>query len=213
VLGAFVVVVLTLLGAGCSRAEQGSSGRPPTPQESQGPSAADHDARDRQLAAMAKDFGLASPPPTDVVRWVDDAEETTVIAGCLTEAGFEVTNVTSLGYDLAVPEEQESALDLALYVCTAQYPVPSGDASAPPTEEHIRAVYDFYTKTLAPCLTNEGHEPPPAPSWEKFRADYADGTSTIWEPFADVVRADRLSADEITRLGQVCPEALPADAP
>lgn len=86
------------------------------------PTAAQVTARAHALAVMAEDNGIANPPEVAVVRWVTPKEQPFAVADCLIAAGYPITNVTSLGYDVALDADQEQAYTLADYVCNAQFP-------------------------------------------------------------------------------------------
>jgi hypothetical protein len=86
------------------------------------PTAAQIAARAHALAVMAEQNGIANPPEVAVVRWVTPKEQPFAVADCLIAAGYPITNVTALGYDVALDADQEQAYALADYVCNAQFP-------------------------------------------------------------------------------------------
>lgn len=78
---------------------------------------------ERDLARKADQNGIVDLPDVAVVRWITPHEEMFVMADCLIAAGWPITNVSAAGYEVAVPEDQESAMIRSDYICGAQYPV------------------------------------------------------------------------------------------
>lgn len=152
---------------------------------SDGP-APDWDQLNRQhMEQLAEEFEVVNgrPAPTDVefVRFIEPAEFGRVTAECVRDQGFEAKETFDNGISFGdVPEEQGLALNEAVYRCNVAYPV-HPQYREPVTEQQIRVTYDYYVDVLSRCLTREGYQVPPAPSWETFLADY--GTDRMWYPY------------------------------
>ena len=79
--------------------------------------------REELLANWAGLFGLSDPPEVELVRWTTTlADFNAAINDCRTAAGFpsKVDYTGGTSFDPGVPESQEDALNLAVYVCNAQ---------------------------------------------------------------------------------------------
>lgn len=176
-----------------------------------------------RLAIDRQRQGMIMPPPdAPFARFVKPDEATSVWAECLRGQGFEATVDWDGGLSLdSQSAEQRPAMLAADFRCRAMYPV-HPKYLQPHTETQIRVVYDYYTKTLAPCLQAKGYDIDPSsiPTWETFLANYAakDGS---WFPYDAVTkREEEITAanggvlpsdwqDEWQRINHDCPQSPP----
>lgn len=185
----------------------GCSDRPrpaePTPANVSTPSAtASVDAaakRAEELRDYAKLLGLNPAPVVTPERSVSIDEQPTVFASCMRDAGYTV------GEDgtYSVPKSQTSALHVALYTCTARYPL-EDRYYQPYTVEQKRIIYDYFAQELVPCLREAGYTPENPPTFETFLA--TAGTADEYNPY---VYVPSLADQEMRELQKRCPAMPP----
>ena len=191
-LGSAVVVIAML--AGCSGpGEQIGQQAAPSPAVLD-----DAQYRAETLGRLAEDRGITEPPEVDVVRWIDRSEESSALADCLTSEGFAATATEDGGMESEFTVDQEPAYNLALYTCTARFPVRAWVEEIP-DDEGIREIYDYFTGTVVPCLQREGADVGDVPTWDTFRGTFMSGA---WSPYAALVEARTLTPELVS----ACPE-------
>lgn len=107
----------------------------------------------------AADFGLDSPPQVQVVTWTETRREnSTLVARCLQDAGFLAIAdpLGGVGFEPGVPDAQEAALNQALYICNAQYPLDPAK-TLDWSEDQLGLVYDYWDQYYIPCMEAHGH--------------------------------------------------------
>lgn len=150
---------------------------------------------------VASQFPDAKRPNVNLVRYVAPNELSGVKADCLHEGGYPDASVTAdggLSYGV-VPEGQEEALAIALYVCSVQFqsdPKFSGPLSA----EQLDTLYDYYTGELAQCIEAQGFTVADAPSRATFIDSYQ---STGWSPYQSLTQISQQQWDD---LNEACPQ-------
>jgi hypothetical protein len=128
-------------------------------------------ALQQQIDDSWSDFRSAHPdverPQVEVVRVISMEEWPTVIADCLVEAGFAVTASNGgIAYD-NVATAQAEPFAVAQYVCNATYPL-DPKYNAAPTDDQLRALYDYRTGELTTCLEEQGYAVEAPPSFQRF---------------------------------------------
>ncbi|RRD05459.1 hypothetical protein EII34_06940 [Arachnia propionica] len=148
-------------------------------------------------------------PPGDVqlIRWVNGTKEySETMAQCLTERGFPAEPDT-LGVAFSSgspPKEQEQSLDIAWYVCEAQYtldPRFHGEY----TDEQAGLLYDYFTQYYIPCM--KAHDQPvnekDKPTRDVYIATFSGTDSAPWWPYSETTVPPK-------DVAEACPE-LPPD--
>lgn len=155
-----------------------------------------------QQAQLADMFGVADPPPVEVVRLVTPEENETLVESCLTEQGYSSTTMMEVG----IPAEQTEAFSLARYICTARYPI---DPAYTRTwsEDQVGIQYDWTVEQVIPCLAREGYTVSEPPSREVFIANWF---TDPFYPFAQLA-GESLSNEEWNALNDACPQTAPPD--
>ncbi|MDO5083260.1 MAG: hypothetical protein Q4D89_07660 [Arachnia propionica] len=148
-------------------------------------------------------------PEVELIRWTEGpTEHWHAVAQCLTERGFPAeAKADARGVIFpngGSPEEQDDALDIAWYVCQAEY-------SLDPrfhddwNEDQLGVVYDYFTQYYIPCmkahdqLVNEKDKP----TRDVYVATYNDEDADPWWPYP----RDTAVPDDVSK---ACPE-LPPD--
>ena len=147
-------------------------------------------------------------PPGDVqlIRWLDGTKEySETMAQCLTERGFPAEPDT-LGVtfpDGGIPSEQDDALDIAWYMCEAQYtldPRFHGEY----TDEQLGVLYDYFEQYYIPCM--KAHDQPVAdkdkPTRDVYIANSTGENADPWWPYPIAAIPEHVK--------KACPE-LPPD--
>ena len=165
---------VVLLLAGCAPVAQ----LPPEP------SGAELDA----LIAQELDFqwqyvGLTpdAPRPTvDRIRVVSLEEAEQVHRECMVEAGYgNFRQVTASIYGGASNLER-----LAIYICSAQYPVPPSSYGLF-SDEQRSYLYDYYIEVTVPCIESTGLTVDSVPTREEFLAPETHMLG-LWMPYRSV---------------------------
>lgn len=129
-----------------------------------------------ELRGLADDLGIVDPPAVDVVRVVALDESVGARQLCMEELGFPVEGPTAGILEWEVSEGQQEAFSLALYTCTARYPIAAEDM-APLDETQMGALYDHWQDETIPCLEALGYAVEQPPSRESF----VEG-GVVWDP-------------------------------
>ena len=132
----------------------------------------------RELDLQWHYIGLTpdSPRPTvQVVRFISEDEAKQVYSDCMTESGFPF-------YGSNGPTDRADNYErLAIYVCTAKYPLPPANYGVFSAAQHDY-LYDYYLDTLIPCLRSAGIRLAAVPS----REEYKSKDSFSWNPLQDL---------------------------
>ena len=147
-------------------------------------------------------------PEVELFRWTESpAEHWTAVAQCLTDRGFPAeAEVDARGVIFpngGSPEEQDDALDIAWYVCQAQY-------SLDPrfyddwNEDQLAVIYDYFTQYYIPCM--KAHDQPVndknQPSRDVYIANSTGENADPWWPYPIAAIPEHVK--------KACPE-LPPD--
>ncbi len=197
-----VALTAVLMLAGCASGELNSEDADPQPTGSS--SAYLQSQADERWQFVQNKYPGAKRPEVDVVRHVDRTEWATVVAECLTEAGF-VAWPEPNGLLATNPggSGQDEAHAIANYVRFVQYPLEE-KYTQPFSDEQLRALYLYQTTTLIKCLRDAGVEVAgTVPSNEVFKETRF--TAKHWSPYPDMPTAN-LSSDQIYELELACPE-------
>ncbi len=140
------------------------------------------------------------PLPSDIdrIRLVDESEWAMTIAECLQSRGFTASSSNGGVSVGPLPPGQDSALAVAQYVCSVEYPV---EPTAPLTVDEVGLLYDYFVAELVPCLERNGQSIPDAPSREVFVDQYDSPNS--WWPYSFVIPR---GPDDDRDLRSACPE-------
>lgn len=161
------------------------------------------DARLSDMVSQAQARGIDELPDVQVVREITPEELAEVQANCMAEEGFPPDQDGMFN----APPGQGDALFLALYRCTAMYPI-AEEYTQPLSQEQIRIIYDYYVSDLVPCLRGEGLTVPDPPTWETFIA--TAGTEREYHPYSTLLGA--MSSEALSALQDTCPERPSLDA-
>ena len=165
-----------------------------------------NEALDRAWAEVQRLNPDMDRPEVAIIRLTSYEEWAEVMAQCLNEHGFEVTETGDGGYSTeALSRVQQAAFEIARYVCTAQYPLDPKYRRAP-NDQQMNALYDYYVGELTECVTNLGYEVSPSPSRQEFLDTY---DTDPWLPFDDAVHQAE-DGEALTTLTHRCPQ-LPSD--
>jgi hypothetical protein len=195
-----VLAAVTLL-AGCASM--------PEPSAPSGPKLSDAEERlvqeslDGSWRMVILLYPDAVRPKVERVRLVEQSDQPTAIADCLTEQGYDVV-VNSQGSISSTGGGE--AFQVAYYACEAKYPL-HPDYLRPLSDAQLEHLYDYFLNTLKPCLEAEGYGVPPAPSLQRFVETYNDGGG--WIVYGEVAGAN-LPPGEWGRLNALCPQ-IPDD--
>ena len=129
---------------------------------------------------------------------VDEVSEIDQLAGCVREAGFDVTVFPPDGMSVDAPPEQQSEVAAIQDECRESLGVFQ-------FEELTDADYDtLYEASLenARCLTDLGYDIPPAPSRQAFQDTYE---SDPWLPYSSPGLA-ALGPEEFAKAEEECPQ-------
>jgi len=168
------IAAAALLLAGCVPVSQ-------VPPE---PSGAELDA----LIAKELDFqwqyvGLTpdAPRPTvDRIRVVSPEEATDVHRDCMVDAGYgDFRQVTASIYGGASNLER-----LAIYTCSAQYPVPPASYGLFSTAQ-LDFLYDYYVEVTIPCIRADGFTLTDIPTRQEFTQPQ-QSLLGVWVPWDSV---------------------------
>lgn len=142
---------------------------------------------ERSAVFLRDKWGPVALPEEGIDRWVAASTWGPTMARCLSDDGFPGVQPADDGERLdfsgiRVSEPRELfAIDVAVYRCQSLYPVLAWfddevrDIEAPWALAYTRTV-------LVPCLLASGHDVPPLPDAERFRADWR--TDTAFDAFA-----------------------------
>lgn len=168
----------------------------------------DEEALDRYLSEAAQSFGLTGETPdVAIVRRIKPEEKASVVIQCLRDKGFPVTESGVGAFSVDVPPEQQDAAGLAQYECLAAYP-PEARFLQPMGTQQYTAIYRYYTRTLVPCLAENGYpQTDPVPTEQTFLDSL--GTPEEWNPYSAV--PDGGGTQEWDGLKRACPQEAPSD--
>ncbi len=137
---------------------------------------------ERSAIFLRDKWGPVALPDEAIDRWVAASAWGPTMARCLSDDGFpgvrsadDGERLDFSGLHTSAPREL-FALDVALYRCQSLYPVLAWfesevrDIEAPWALAYTRSV-------LVPCLLASGHEVPPLPDDEQFRAEWRTDTA------------------------------------
>ncbi len=141
----------------------------------------------RSAVFLREKWGPVALPEEPIDRWVGASAWGPTMVRCLSDDGFPGVQSADGGERLdfsgvrATELRELFEIDVAVYRCQSQYPVRAWfedevrDIEAPWALDYTRAV-------LVPCLLASGHEVPPVPDDEGFRAGWR--TESAFDAFA-----------------------------
>jgi hypothetical protein len=141
-------------------------------------------------------------PTIEMIRYVSGHEWAGVMEGCMHDLGWPDTKATpDGGLDSGrIENSQVGARDLAMYTCSAKYPI-DPKYSIPLTNDELSELYDYLANELQPCLEEEGYEVPDAPSRETFIESYTETGG--WNLYENVFGGGQ---DEWYAINEKCPQ-------
>lgn len=161
---------------------------------------------EQSLDASWQEFSARYPGierPDVAVEKVMDAEGYPAqLVDCVHEAGFPEVTLDPDG-GIAYEGSQLPAYDLALYTCSARFPV-DPKYTQPLDDEQLSKLYDYYTQELVPCIESEGYTAPEAPTRQYFIEHYLEGAWQVYAGVADATQTGSMS--EWYRMNEVCPQ-------
>jgi len=161
--------------------------------------------RSEGLATEAVGYGLTDAPQVALIRWTSHADWGQMMAQCLQDAGF---NVQGAGSTILFPDgvgpAQQSALNLASYVCDSKYSM-HPKYTQPFTADQFGVWYDYDVEWLVPCLATLGVTVSTAPTRETFIAQGLQNGSPDWDPFGEAGAEFSASWQKDLLLNQTCP--------
>ena len=158
--------------------------------------------RASSLAQTWARTGLPGSPPTvEAGPVLDNDTWGQAVFDCVTQQGFTIQSFewssdegaalsTASGGASIDPEMQR-----AFYECIAAHPRALDDDQL--TDDQLNYIYDYYLKTLVPCMVLNGFTPTTAPTRVEFLA--IDGQ---WSPYYSVDVG--ISAVQYEQLEQIC---------
>lgn len=153
------------------------------------------------LAELAAGLHIDDPPPIEPIRVVGE-DYSDVQDQCIADAGF------AFGPDgvIDLPNDQTAAFNLAIYTCSAQYPL---DAKylKPLTRDQYRKIYEYLKNEAIPCLAALGYSVAPLPSEDTYLETI--GTPDQYTTSGELGKLG-LSPGEVEVAIGSCPEAPPA---
>lgn len=156
---------------------------------------------DRESAwdAVVMEFPGLSRPGAELIRIISQNEWATVMAECMTEAGFPSTASEDGGLESTFDASVAQSRALAMYVCKVSYPVDPRYSEAFNTSQ-LRYLYAYYRDVLVPCLDEHEIESTAIPSEQTFVESYP---SALWSPYIGVQPP---TEQEWLRLLRECPQ-------
>lgn len=205
-----VLLALGLAVTGCSGGPASAQIPPVSARPTATPSAPSDTQMDAWLdtawAAVISKHPSATRPEVEFVRYSTPDTWANDVAPCMQAEGFSVTVSSDGGIQSGtLPAVQAEAYDVALFKCSASYPM-SPEFSSTMTTAQLDSLYDYYTGDLTECLTALGFEISPAPSRQAFQESYV---SHPWLPFEEAFRQLLERGDDPAELEQKCPQMPP----
>jgi hypothetical protein len=159
------------------------------------------DQRDSRWADVLGLFPTAARPDTEIVRLIRPNEWAETQAGCLQEQSFDVTAGADGGLRPgSIPDEQQEALAVAMYLCDASYPI-DPSKTLPLSNDELSYIYDYFVEVLTPCLEAAGVDVPAPSSRAMFLETYDSGAA--WNPYVHVPSTTGL---DWAQVNQDCPQ-------
>lgn len=166
------------------------------------------EAYERDLEQEAKNSRIDDPPDVEFVRFILPEEWARAQVACLDEAGY-AAEVNQGGVRMPqVPQEQGQALNRAIYICNARYPL-DPRANMPLPRIRAEMQYDYLISEVRHCVEDLGYDVDDPPSMETWLgAYYAD--EPTWDPFAAVVQqAGEADVAALDQAYDECPRWAP----
>lgn len=172
--------------------------------DSGGTGASPDQNREEELSDYARVLGIDDPPAVEVVREVSPEDQVGALRECMGESGFAVSDPQSTSLEWDVPQGQDEAFSLAIYVCNARYPI-AQEHRAPLDADGRGGLYDHWVSETIPCLQSLGYSVEVPPSRDSFMAGamWDPRASTMEQVMADVSEGRWASEDSV--YGQECP--------
>lgn len=161
---------------------------------------------ERSAVFLREKWGPVALPEEAIERWVAASAWGSTMVRCLSDEGFpgaqpadDGERIDFSGIRVSDPRELFE-IDVAVYRCQSLYPVRAWfedevrDIEAPWALAYTRSV-------VVPCLLANGHDVPPVPASEPFRAGWR--TESAYDPFALVGEGPGAR----TRAEALCPAA------
>lgn len=149
---------------------------------------------------IAQQFELSELPTVEAVRVISQDEIGPVLDQCLVGKGF-----PAMSGDVA--DDQASAWHLAMYECASMYPV-DPKYQEPFSRDQLETLHSYYSKSLIPCLADQGLYPASPPSLDTFVGAW--GTSAMYTPYGSILSATvGWSESKHADLEKLCPQYPP----
>jgi hypothetical protein len=124
-----------------------------------------------------------------------------VVGQCMRDDGFPDVKVENGQVGWTSETGQESALQLAFFVCEARFPI-DPKYTRDLTDAQWGLLFDYYVTTLVPCLSTFGYEIPDPPSRTAFIENHGAGDAA-WAPYMFV----DAGAENWDELNATCPQS------
>ena len=122
-----------------------------------------------------------SPRPTvERIRLVSMTEAEAVHKECMTDAGYD-----SYSSGTAAVFGSTNFERLALYTCSAQYPVAPSNMNLF-SDAQLGFLYDYYQTSVIPCLRSAGVKVVDVPSLQDFEETANSQLYSAWSPYAEL---------------------------
>lgn len=172
----------------------------------------DEEVMAQHLEVLSRNFPsqYEENPDVEIVAWQKSLREAEMLmADCLQEAGFPARYSPGGGimYEPGVPEAQREALEDALYLCDAQYPLDTRYFHDWDDDQR-GLVYDYWDEYFIPCMKAHGHDisRDSQPSRDRFIASVGSAEGIDWSPTSAF---DALNIEVREALEDTCPPYPP----
>lgn len=155
---------------------------------------------------MADRYDITNPPDVAVVQYIKPEDSNAYIDPCMSNKGFASTGPGEYSY----PVDQQSAFDLARYICTVSYP-PDPKYLQPWTDVQTTRLYDYMVATEIPCLQAEGFSISGVPSEETFVANFSLSPFWPYEQVQQQLASKNNNPQYLDSLEGKCPQQPSSD--
>ena len=131
--------------------------------------------------------GRAERPEVSQGAALDEDEWSTSMAACMADGGipsFGTSYSAEAGFEFVAAngsQDVTDAVQLQFYDCIARHPMIPGGFYEVLTDDQLNYIYDYYKKTLVPCMIMNGFTPTTAPTRVEFLA-----IAGQWSPYYSV---------------------------
>lgn len=185
-----LTLTLGITLAGCAQAPSTVATTIPLPTPPALSETARNDLADKAQTSLYEDLTRSYPgvivPAVTRERFIRLDEFASVMAPCMTAAGFPSYASADGGLGGSVKAGDEEPNAIATYVCTSRFPV-DPKYSIPLNKSQITYLYTYQTAVLTPCLEKANVTVDPPPTLPEFIDGYLKGSSGGWAPYKNVI--------------------------